>query len=148
MLTKATIMIGQNALKMALIINGGAGVAMLAFLGGIASKGVNINCDLTASLFCFSIGVLLSAASNGAAYLSQSFYSASFNKSMKKILDDMNNGKATSQSTDECEAGKKDKKWGDCLCIAAILFAIACYVLFAVGIIYARSGLLLFQNIK
>ena len=147
-LIEATILIGQNALKMTLLINGGAGVAMLAFLGSIVSKGMPINCDLVTSLSCFAFGVILSATSNGAAYLSQSLFASSFDKSKKKILDDMNNGKSSSQSTDECEAGKQDKDRGNWLRNTAIVFALLSYAGFAAGIWYARIGMLLLQNIK
>lgn len=148
MLSEATIMIGQNALKMALVINGGAGVAMLAFLGSIVSKGMPINCDLVTSLSYFALGVLLSATSNGSAYLSQSQYGSSYDKAKKKILDDMNNGKSSSQSTDECEAGKNERNRGNWLLGTSVVFALLSYATFAAGIWYARLGMLLLQNIK
>ena len=60
----------QTALKSALLINGGAAGALLAFIGNIWDKGANQAAvgSLTNSIFWFSFGVLLAAIGTGTAY--------------------------------------------------------------------------------
>lgn len=67
------ITMGQNAIKSAMLINGGAAVALLAFMGNIWDKSV---CHKTAILLAnsiglFAIGVLFAALGSGATYCSQ-----------------------------------------------------------------------------
>jgi hypothetical protein len=74
---KSIILSGQSALKGALIINGGAAIAILAFIGNSLTKANQITThqNLAEPLLLFTIGVLTSATSAGVTYLSQLAYS-------------------------------------------------------------------------
>jgi hypothetical protein len=68
----ASVSSGAEAVKTALLINGGAAIAVLAFIGGIASQGristSDIN-DVAGGLSWFGYGVLSAAVTMGLAYL-------------------------------------------------------------------------------
>jgi len=67
----AVITFAVHALKTAILINGGAAIAILALVGKIwADK--NIVSYLAASLLLFTIGVLAAAIGTGVSYLAQS----------------------------------------------------------------------------
>lgn len=86
---RAVITIGQSALKSALLINGGAAVALLAFVGKIwgdvESKGTLE--VLSIALISFVFGVLSSAMAAGATYFSQSGYSSDSGRIIKWVGD-------------------------------------------------------------
>ncbi len=66
----AAIESGHQALRGILLINGGAAVALLAFIGAIASKdGVGSVADLAESIQWFAFGVAVAAAAIGMTYL-------------------------------------------------------------------------------
>jgi hypothetical protein len=72
---RSVIIAGQTALKSSILINGGAAVALLAFLGkiwNIQSSGAVFN-NLPFSLLTFVFGVLSAAIASGTTYLSQYF---------------------------------------------------------------------------
>jgi hypothetical protein len=67
---------GRAAIQAALLLNGGASVALLAFLGNLAiaqqTKGLTGNFVTFKDAFvCFGIGVMLAASSNVVAFLIQ-----------------------------------------------------------------------------
>lgn len=68
---------GQAALKSAILINGGAAVALLAFIGNIWAKGIvpEAVSSITSAIICFSAGVLAAAFATGTTYLTQYCYS-------------------------------------------------------------------------
>lgn len=70
---RSVIAVGANAAKSFMIINGGAAIALLAFLGNIWNK--NSTPEATAaiagSLLIFCMGVLCSGVCSGFTYLSQ-----------------------------------------------------------------------------
>jgi hypothetical protein len=68
---KAGIEAGQTALRTAITINGGAAVALLAFLGNLAAKQVPAHKLLPWSMLAFFGGVLFGAFSLGARYFTQ-----------------------------------------------------------------------------
>jgi hypothetical protein len=68
---ESVISFASNTLKSALMINGGASVALLAFLG--TQKPTNPRIAASALLF-FSIGVLLAALGCATSYLAQYYY--------------------------------------------------------------------------
>lgn len=109
---RATITSGQAALKSAILINGGASVALLAFIGNIWTKGTLQEAvdSLTLSIGLFAGGVLAAAIASGNAYLAQYCYS-------------------------------RYPKWpGDLLNVVTILLVIASYVLFAWGVYESYSA--------
>jgi hypothetical protein len=68
--SKAAVAAGQAALKSAILINGGAAVACLAFLGSLVQRGTPIQ-GFRCVLICFAVGTLLSAMGSGGTYLAQ-----------------------------------------------------------------------------
>ena len=67
---------GRAAIQAALFLNGGASVALLAFLGNLAiahqARGVTGNyTTFKAAFVCFGIGVMLAASSSVVAFLIQ-----------------------------------------------------------------------------
>ncbi len=85
---RAVIATGQSALKSAVLINGGASVAMLAFVGNIwqtKNEHMVTFVYLSSSLLNFVIGVLLSAIASGTTYISQAGYADEFGKHSQKI---------------------------------------------------------------
>ncbi|EIV9530877.1 hypothetical protein MBN47_005262 [Klebsiella aerogenes] len=76
---KAAINIGANACKTFLIMNGGAAIALLAFLGNIWNKSSTPDAAyaVAGALFLFCIGVVLSGVCAGLSYFSQAFFVSS-----------------------------------------------------------------------
>jgi hypothetical protein len=70
---KATVESGREALNALVLINGGAVVALLGFIGAMAAKsnGVVVAGAMRAPMLRFGTGVLLGALAFGARYLSQ-----------------------------------------------------------------------------
>jgi hypothetical protein len=65
---------GKEAKKSAMIINAGACVATLAFLGNLLPKSATLIQDFPDALLSFAAGVLFVAISNGLAYPCQHYY--------------------------------------------------------------------------
>jgi hypothetical protein len=74
---RSVINAGQSALKAAMIMNGGAAVALLALLGHAASDAStkSLVAKLAFPLFLFVLGVLFSGVATGVNYVSQGLYS-------------------------------------------------------------------------
>jgi hypothetical protein len=79
---------GLSALKSVILINGGAAIALLAFLGNAWDKGIQANgvSALIASLSLFSKGVLAGALGMGCRYFSQAFYGYVNNKEIERLV--------------------------------------------------------------
>lgn len=103
---RSVIQAGQNALRTAFLMNGGASVALLAFVGHLSSVAPEKVPALAPSLAVFVGGVLVAALASGVTYLSQWFYA----------------GEPSSQ-----------KKIGFALNIAAILLGLGAYGVFGFG---------------
>jgi hypothetical protein len=73
-LFRSVIQAGQNALRTGFLMNGGASVALLAFVGHMATVAPQKIPSLAPSLLVFVVGVLVAALASGVAYLSQWFY--------------------------------------------------------------------------
>ena len=73
---RSVIGYGQAALKSAILINGGAAVALLAFIGNIWAKGVrpDVADSLTNGIVLFASGVLAAAVGTGGSYFTQYYY--------------------------------------------------------------------------
>ena len=84
---RAVITTGQSALKSALLINGGAAVATLAFVGHVwSTPGTSsILPGLTYGLSLFVWGVLSAACAAGATYLSQAGYGGEFGAQSQRV---------------------------------------------------------------
>ncbi|MFM0506701.1 hypothetical protein [Paraburkholderia sp. RL17-373-BIF-A] len=82
---KATTEAGQTALKSAILINGGAAVAMLAFVGNAVTKsdlrpGSPILSHIGGALLIFMVGTGLAGTSTAFRYISQWCYAEAVNK--------------------------------------------------------------------
>lgn len=84
---RGTIATGQSAIKSSLLINGGAAVAVLAFLGNAWSKELPRHVLLGASygLSLFVWGVLAAATAAGFTYVSQAGFGDEFGKHTQLI---------------------------------------------------------------
>jgi hypothetical protein len=107
---KSVILAGQNALRSSLLINGGASIALLAYIGKLKIEASTQIPAFAFPLLIFVIGVLVAAINSGLTYLSQWFY---FGGAIWK------------------------QKVGFVINIINILLGIASYGLFAIGTFYA-----------
>lgn len=86
---RGVIMQGQGVIKITSLINGGAAVAMLAFIGTLIKEGriyPGLLHIFSLSIFLFVIGVLASALSSGTTYLFQACYGQGSSKSHKLFV--------------------------------------------------------------
>lgn len=76
---RSVITVGANAAKAFMIINGGAAIALLAFLGNIWNKESTPTAaaSISDSLLLFCVGVLCSGICSGFTYLAQFCYASS-----------------------------------------------------------------------
>ncbi|HGL5978090.1 TPA: hypothetical protein ACKFKV_003869 [Klebsiella oxytoca] len=76
---KAAISIGANACRTFLIMNGGAAIALLAFLGNIWNKSSSTEAAsaIATALVLFCMGVVLAGVCAGFSYISQSLFVSS-----------------------------------------------------------------------
>lgn len=74
---RAVIQSGQNAMKTALLMNGGASIALLAFIGKLTEKQQYQIPHFAEALAIFVLGVFFIGAASGTTYLSQWFYAES-----------------------------------------------------------------------
>lgn len=84
---RSVITVGQSALKSALLINGGAAVALLAFIGRIwgAAESQPVLGALSVALMAYVSGVLSAAAAAGATYFSQAGYGGEFGRASHRV---------------------------------------------------------------
>ncbi|QHP55028.1 hypothetical protein EH203_14975 [Pectobacterium carotovorum subsp. carotovorum] len=85
---KSVISIGANACRTFLIMNGGAAIALLAFLGNIWNKDSSANAAqaIAMSLVQFCVGVIFAGLCAGFTYFSQSCFTSSELGEQKKFL--------------------------------------------------------------
>lgn len=103
---KAVFQFGGAALKSVILINGGAAVALLAFMGAIFEHDKAVSEALVCPLMVFTFGVLSAAIASSGSYFAQ-YYSSSKN-----------------------EGAANGWRW------AAIILVVFSYILFAAGIIF------------
>jgi hypothetical protein len=72
--SRTVILTGQNALKTAFLMNGGATVALLAFLGKLSDQHPDKIPAFASCMVIFVIGVLAITMASGSTYLSTGFY--------------------------------------------------------------------------
>lgn len=73
---RSVISAGQSAIKTSFLLNGGAAIALLAFIGHLAQFAPLRVASFAACLLPFSLGVLLIAVTSGFTYLSQWLYTS------------------------------------------------------------------------
>ena len=71
---RSVIVAGQNAIRSSFLLNGGAAVAMLAFIGKLTDSQQDKIPEFAQSLSIFVIGVLVITMTSGFTYISQWFY--------------------------------------------------------------------------
>jgi hypothetical protein len=71
---RTVIQSGQNALKTAMLMNGGASIALLAFIGKLTEARQGHIPAFTNALAVFVLGVFCIVVASGTTYLSQWFY--------------------------------------------------------------------------
>lgn len=74
---RAVILTGQNALKTAFLMNGGATVALLAFLGKLSDQHPEKIAAFASCMVVFVVGVLAISMASGFTYLSTGFHQGS-----------------------------------------------------------------------
>ena len=82
----SVISLGQSALKSCTIINGGAAVALLAFIGNIVLKSdaKPLVGGISNALFAFGVGLFLASLATGSTYFTQYLYESK-NRSFAKL---------------------------------------------------------------
>jgi hypothetical protein len=78
---RQVIGLGQSALRGLALINAGAVVALLAFLGNVWTKGVTIE-PFLAAMWAFALGVGLAALASAFSYLTQLLYGSESEKTL------------------------------------------------------------------
>ncbi|MET4806641.1 hypothetical protein [Limibacillus sp. MBR-115] len=107
---KSVIAAGQGAIKTGFLLNGGAAVATLAFIGHLAQFAPSEIPGFSAAMLIFGFGALAIAATSGFTYLSQWFYAAP-------------------------EAWKQ--KVGFALNVVCVLMGVGSYALFLIGLVFS-----------
>lgn len=116
---RSVIETGQSAVKSALLLNGGAAVALLAFIGKLTDSAQDKIPAFATPLIIFVAGALSIALASGVTYLSQWLYA-------------------------ESESWKT--KTGFALNIVSILLGLSSFSLFAWGMFCAYFSFLAFPN--
>lgn len=110
---RSVITAGQSAIKSSFLLNGGAAVALLAFISQLTEKQPDKVMVFASSLLPFVLGVLAITVTSGFTYLSQWFYA---------------------------EESQAKVKVGFILNVSSILLGLSSYVLFAWGMCRAYRG--------
>jgi hypothetical protein len=112
---------GQTAIRASMLTNGGAAVAMLAFVGNAWGKGMAALPLLTiaGAMAWFSSGVLATAVTSGLAYLTQRSFLQGFDQ----------------------PPGNNWDKAGATLNVLAIIVVLVSYVLFGRGVWFAYQAM-------
>ena len=114
---RSVITAGQGAIKSSFLLNGGAAIALLAFIAHLAQSNPNKVSGFAACLLPFAFGVLAIAVTSGLTYLSQCLYASPRDNA---------------------------KKGGFVLNILCILLSVASYGLFSWGLFATYSALIKF----
>lgn len=112
-LTRAVIAFGQGAIRTLILINGGAAIAVLAFIGNYKNEDLGLFGYLSSSLLSFCLGVAAAALVAGFSYVTQ-------------FLCDGSSGKVS--------------RLGVFFHILAVVFAVISLGLFILGIMVAYWG--------
>ncbi|SRR6266852_2927538 len=136
---KTAIDSGKNALQTAILINGGAAVALLAFLGNILTKDTpsraSLKFPLSAALLCFGLGVLASALAAAFVYFAQSAHARQVEVNVNSI-EASRAGKDT-EAADLLQNAKAYHRTGLRRNLVAIWFGVASLVFFFAGLCWA-----------
>ncbi len=114
---RAIILAGQNAIRSSFLLNGGASIALLAFIGHLARISPDKVITFVDALIPFTLGVLVITITSGCTYLSQWLYD---------------------------EETEKSQKWGFRFNLVSIILGISSYFMFVWGIWCAYSSFKVF----
>jgi hypothetical protein len=135
----ATIKNAEEAIKAALLINGGSSVAMLAFIGTLVSRDyltpVQI-AEITKPLIWFAWGVGAAMIAAAAAYFTNLYIAGSSSRKERKYEEPF------LQVTDESARSAKRAEVARWVGIIAMVISIAC---FAAGLVTAQTA---FSNLS
>ncbi len=67
---KSLMLYGNNAVKFVLLVNGGAVIALLTFLGNLVNND-SVSIDMAWPMGCFLAGIVFGGIANLAAYMTQ-----------------------------------------------------------------------------
>lgn len=81
---KSLMLYGNNAVKFVLLVNGGAVIALLTFLGNLV-KNNSVSIDMAWPMGCFLVGVMVGGLATITAYMTQlSLYNESIGNTLKR----------------------------------------------------------------
>jgi hypothetical protein len=122
----------QEAVKVAVAINGGAAIAILAFVSTHNADYLAKLFPIAYSLFWFAAGVIFAALTAGCAYLSNSFYAAG-HRALRRTF--------AHPFLEETEGSKNRFEWARRFNLAGIILAIAALLAFVRGLVFVGLGL-------
>ncbi|NOE18878.1 hypothetical protein GS634_12175 [Ruegeria atlantica] len=82
-MTKAAIGFGQGAIRALILINGGAAIAVMTFIGNFGTVQAGLISSFSLALLLFSMGVAAAALVAGCSYVTQFFYESSSGRLLK-----------------------------------------------------------------
>jgi hypothetical protein len=132
---EAAIKAGETVIKTAILINGGACVAILAFLGSLASQGrigsAQLS-DVAGALASFAFGVAVGALAAGAAYATN------------YLIAQLSASRAREWEAPFIRDGQKSKRrrhiaW--CFHVLAVFFGAGSVLAFVIGIVQVRQSI-------
>jgi hypothetical protein len=87
LMTGMTVKTGENAVKSLLVVNGGAALALLAFLGAISrfTANLTIKTDVANALTIFTFGAFIAALTSTFTFLSQAGFGKEFGNGSEKM---------------------------------------------------------------
>ena len=130
--TKAAIEYAQEAIKAAILINGGGAVAILAFIGEVAKENSIMEPkNFTASLICFGVGVACAVIASACGYFAHDDYAKGFELLWRSPrFELLSRGPREERASERLGHGKLWHRLGTFFVLASIL-------LFIMGIIQA-----------
>lgn len=136
--------LSSTALRSGILINGGAVVAILTFLGAVLGRGIAIPPEVPQSLGAFAFGTFFCTSAAGVGYLAQSNFSAhALSVSHMRNLEWGQRGASPAQIDHwlaEVARGERARRWGAIYQRLAIALFAACMVAFLVGVYQAAQG--------
>jgi hypothetical protein len=120
----------MKATQAALIMNGGASLAMLTFLGSLVTNNKDGVENFAVTLVCYVAGLLCVVVATGLRYLAQIFF--------HKVLD--------YSDRDDPIDSTKERCFGLLFSRASIFLVVASYLIFSLGTIRAYCGFLELQS--
>ncbi|XPV75174.1 MAG: hypothetical protein ACNI27_11075 [Desulfovibrio sp.] len=74
-MTESVLQAGSNATRALLLISGGTGVALLAYIAQVNASSRTVPCGIWASFYWLGLSVVFALLQSGVTYLTQHYYS-------------------------------------------------------------------------